>query len=65
MISRVFDGGDGLIKGGMEERSSVSGAPVPSNNGLDAFEDGGDTFAVTILTDWKRTRRRTISLLFE
>ena len=51
MMSRVFDGGDGLIRGGMEERSRVSGVPVPINEGLDAFEDGGDTFPVTISTD--------------
>lgn len=64
-MSRVFDGGDGPIRGGIEERSSVSGVPVPFNDGLDAFEGGGDTFPVTILTDWERTRRCEVCLLLE
>lgn len=48
-MSKVFEGGDGWTRGGMEERSSVRGTLVPFDNGLEAFEAGGDALPVAIL----------------
>lgn len=42
VMSRVFEGGDGLIKGGIDERSRDSGVCVPLDAGLDDCEIGGE-----------------------
>lgn len=42
VMRRVFDGGDGLIKGGIDERSRDSGVCVPLDAGLEDCETGGE-----------------------
>ena len=42
VMRRVLDGGEGLIKGGIEERSRESGVRVPLNLGLEDCETGGE-----------------------
>ena len=44
VIIRVFDGGEGWIKGGTDERSRVCGVPVPFETGLAVGEVGGEVF---------------------
>ena len=41
-MRRVFDGGDGLINGGIDERSRDSGVWVPLEAGLELCEIGGE-----------------------
>ena len=48
-MSRVLDGGDGLMRGGNEERSSDSGVLIPFDAGLEAIDVGGDMFPAAIL----------------
>lgn len=42
VIRRVFDGGEGEIRGGRVERSRERGLSVASLSGVDAAENGGD-----------------------
>ena len=47
-MRRVFDGGEGLIRGGIVERSRERGEVVPLDIGLDWADAGGDTFPVAM-----------------
>ncbi len=49
VMRRVFDGGDGLIKGGIDERSSDSGVCVPFDAGLEDCETGGESLSFAIV----------------
>lgn len=44
MIIRVFDGGEGWIRGGTADRSRESGVSVPFEMGLEDGEMGGEVF---------------------
>lgn len=48
VMRRVFDGGEGLIKGGTAERSSDIGVLVPRDSGLEGAEFGGEFELVAI-----------------
>lgn len=64
MIRRVFDGGDGLIKGGMDERSRESGVRVPFDAGLEDCEIGGEerSSAMTVAEFIVESRKVFLSL---
>lgn len=49
MIIRVFDGGEGWIKGGTAERSRECGVSVPFETGLDDGEVGGEVFCWAVI----------------
>ena len=51
VMRRVFDGGEGLINGGMVERSKDRGGLVALDCGLDWADVGGDTLAVGMLLE--------------
>ena len=52
VIRRVFEGGAGVISGGMEERSIERGDCVPPDmgrdTGLDEVDSGGDCAAIVV-----------------
>lgn len=48
VMRRVFDGGEGLIKGGTAERSRDSGVLVPRDPGLEGDEFGGELVSIAI-----------------
>ncbi len=48
VMSRVLEGGDGLIRGGIEERSRDSGVRVPLEAGLEVCEAGGEVPSVAM-----------------
>lgn len=50
-MSRVFEGGEGVMSGGMEERSSERGVWVPLDMmevGLEEIDAGGDWTAIAV-----------------
>ena len=49
VMSSVFDGGDGSMSGGSEERSNDSGVLLRFDAGVDASEIGGDMVPDAIL----------------
>ena len=51
MIRRVFEGGDGSIKGGTVERSSESLDFALLDLGLDIGDVGGETLCAAILAE--------------
>lgn len=52
-MRRVFEGGEGEIRGGIAERSSERGVSVGFLPGLDAADDGGEALRSDILMDGK------------
>ena len=42
VIRSVFEGGEGIIRGGTSERSRERGVRVPFDAGLESGDDGGD-----------------------
>lgn len=50
-MRRVFDGGEGLINGGIVERSRESGVLEVSDMGLDNGDAGGEVFCVTMIDE--------------
>ena len=53
-MRRVFEGGDGLIRMGTEERSRDSGVLAPGESGLEGEEFGGEFVSVAIASGWRR-----------
>lgn len=49
MIIRVFDGGEGWIRGGTAERSRERGVSVPFETGLEHGEVGGEVFGWVVM----------------
>lgn len=49
VMRRVLDGGDGLIRGGIEERSRERGVRVPLDTGLEECEAGGEVPSFVIV----------------
>lgn len=52
---RVFDGGDGCVSGGIEDRSRERGVWVPFDAGLATGEAGGESVGAGIMgaLDWR------------
>ncbi|KAI4120772.1 MAG: hypothetical protein LQ347_007032 [Umbilicaria vellea] len=59
-MRRVFDGGEGLIRGGTAERSRDIGVPVPRDSGLEGDEVGGEVEVGAIAS--KSSQRMIITM---
>ena len=63
-MRRVFDGGDGLIRGGIDERSRESGVCVPLEAGLEDCETGGEVLPFDMVVTLGKDYPKRCLLLF-
>lgn len=63
-MRRVFEGGDGWINGGIEERSRDSGVCVPLEAGLEDCETGGEVLPFDMIVTADPSTSKKYSLIF-